>query len=63
MLKRKVLSVKVNNMPDYEVKQYVVATYDDIGKELWYYGTWDDIEQATKVVNELSNGILLAEFL
>lgn len=39
----------VNNMPEYAVGKYVVATYDSNTTDLWFYGAWDTAEEASKV--------------
>ena len=41
--------VIVNNMPEYAVGKYVVATYDSYTTDLWFYGAWDSAEEAAKV--------------
>ena len=50
--------VKVNNVPK-ETLEYVVARYDEDSQQLWFWGTWDDKNEAEKVVNDVENGILL----
>ncbi len=50
--------VKVNNI-SYEPLEYVVATYDEDSKELWFWGTWNDENKAKEAVNQLDNAILL----
>lgn len=47
---------EVNNLPD-EIEKYVVARVCD--GELWFWGTWDDKDEAERAVNDVENGILL----
>jgi hypothetical protein len=47
---------EVNNLPD-EIDKYVVAKVCD--GELWFWGTWDDKDEAEKAVNDVENGIVL----
>lgn len=47
---------EVNNLPD-EIDKYVVARVCD--GELWFWGTWDDKDEAENVVNDVENGIVL----
>jgi hypothetical protein len=50
------LQAEVNNLPD-DIEKYVVAKVCD--GELWFWGTWDDKDEAEKAVNDVENGILL----
>ena len=50
--------VKVNNVPKGTL-EYVVARYDEDSQQLWFWGTWDDKDEAEKAVNDVENGILL----
>ena len=48
----------VYNMPEYAMEhQYVVARYDN--GLLWFYGAWDDIEQASDIAGKIGNGIVV----
>lgn len=47
---------EVNNLPD-EIDKYVIARVCD--GELWFWGTWDDKDEAENVVNDVENGIVL----
>ena len=48
--------VKVNNLPAHTEK-YIVAKYVD--HSLWYYGSWDNREEAERVALELENGLVV----
>lgn len=50
------LQAEVNNLPD-DIEKYVVAKVCD--GELWFWGTWNDKNEAKKAVNDVENGILL----
>lgn len=52
--------VKVNNVP-IEHDKYIVARL--CMGELWYWGSWNDVEVAKKVIkeNEFENGIIVEE--
>lgn len=52
------MKVKVNNTPT-TTRHWVVARYDENTKKLWYYGSWDNKEDAERAVEELYNGILV----
>lgn len=52
------MKVKVNNAPT-TTRHWVVARYDENTKKLWYYGSWDNKEDAERAVEELGNGILV----
>jgi hypothetical protein len=51
------MKVTVKNLPNYELKHYIVARYDR--QELWFYGTWDDRETAERVAKEIGNGLVV----
>lgn len=51
------LVAKVNNLPTYELDEWVVARFD--GLELWFYGTYDDESDAIQVATEIGNGLVL----
>ena len=53
------LSVEVNNVPDYPLCKYIVATTEDNTGELWYWGTWDDKEEAEYARGRVHNGVIL----
>ena len=48
--------VKVNNLPA-DTEKYIVAKYVD--HSLWYYGSWDNSEEAERVALELENGLVV----
>lgn len=50
------MNVKVNNLPATTCR-YIVARYIDHG--LWYYGSWDEREDAERVALELENGLVV----
>ena len=37
--------IKVNNMPD-DVREFIVARIDGRDCSLWYWGSWDNKEEA-----------------
>ena len=51
------MKVTVNNLPDYELSKYIVARY--YSQSLWFYGTFDDLEIAQAVAEELGNGLVV----
>ena len=51
------MKVTVNNLPDYELRKYIVARYE--AQELWFYGTYDDLEKAESVAKEIGNGLVV----
>lgn len=51
-------TVIINNMPKYAMERnYVVARYVD--GSLWFYGAWDEINEATRIADELGNGLVV----
>ena len=54
-MRREILKVTVNNMPEIYEK-YVVARYDH--NELWFWGSWKDFETAEEMAREV-DGIVL----
>ena len=53
------LSVEVNNVPDHPLCKYIVATRHDDTGELWYWGTWDNKEDAVYALDRVHNGVVL----
>lgn len=51
------VKVTINNLPDYQLSRYIVARVAD-GK-LWFWGTWEDREEAERVAAELGNGVVV----
>lgn len=51
------LCVYVKNLPDYELKQYIVVRYVD--GEFWFYGTYETYDRADEVAKQLGNGLAL----
>lgn len=49
--------VKVNNVPDNPCK-YIVARYDSNSLSLWFWGSWDDKQEAGIAAEEIT-GIVL----
>lgn len=45
-------NVKINNLPDYAKKGFIVARKADHG-ELWFYGCYDTEEKAIIVSHEI----------
>lgn len=45
-------NVKINNLPDYAKKGFIVARKADHG-ELWFYGCYDTEEKAKEVSREI----------
>ena len=51
-------NVTVRNMPKYAIERnFVVARY--VEGSLWFYGAWDDIDEATRVSEEIGNGLVV----
>lgn len=50
--------IKVNNVPD-NAEKYIVARYNM--SELWFWGSWNTLEEAERVANEISNGIVVVK--
>lgn len=48
--------VEVNNIPN-ETRRFVVARF--VANELWYWGSWDNLEEAKRIAEELENGIVV----
>lgn len=49
---KKICKVYINNMPE-KTEKYVVARFDEDGKELWYWGSWSNKDKADEVANEI----------
>ncbi len=49
--------VEINNLPE-EVEDWVVARYSPQARDLWYWGSWDNEEQA-KEVAKLIDGLVV----
>lgn len=47
-------NIKINNVPDYAKKGFIVARSD--GAELWFFGCYDTEDDAIRVCKEI-NGI------
>jgi len=45
-------NVKINNLPDYAKKGFIVARKTDNG-ELWFYGIYENKEKASYVSREI----------
>ncbi len=56
-MEKQYLQAKVNNLPK-EVEKYVVARIDDDSRELWYWGTWTEEDDAVRAAKKLE-GIVL----
>lgn len=50
------IMAEVNNIPN-ETSRFVVARF--VANELWYWGSWDNLEEAKRVAEELENGIVV----
>lgn len=48
---------EVNNVPE-NASKYIVARVNDLG-ELWYWGSWNKIEDARLVAEDLEYGVLV----
>ncbi len=48
----------INNKPQ-DTEQYIVARIDDTDFSLWYWGSWDDVEEASTVALELGNAVVI----
>jgi len=55
--------VKINNLPDYELKEYIVVRYVD--HALWFYGTYDfeDLDRAEEAIRILDNALLITRWI
>lgn len=49
---------KINNKPD-ETEKYIVARVDEADFSLWFWGSWDDVEEASTVALELGNAVVI----
>lgn len=49
--------VTVNNMPK-DADEYVVARWDKDTSALWFYGSWDNKEQAQEI-SKMIDGIVV----
>ena len=47
----------IKNRPEYPLRKYVVAKA--ICGELWFWGTWDDENEAYRVAKQFDNGCVL----
>ena len=47
----------VQNKPDYPLKKYIVCRA--VEGQLWFWGTWDDLNTALKVAKEFENGCVV----
>lgn len=54
------LSQTVKNLPNYELKKYIVARKDENG-DLWFWGTWDDRNEANRVAIEIDGEVVVNE--
>ena len=52
-----VFQVEVNNMPD-DTLEYIVARRDKKTSGLWYWGSYDDAEQAVEIA-KLLDGVVV----
>ena len=50
--------VVVNNMPEYAVGMFVVATWDEDLGSYWFWGACDTEEEALKVAQELNKVVV-----
>lgn len=57
-MKSQNMIVKVHNVTPGEEK-YVVAR--EVEGEFWYYGRWDDEDQAGEVAMDIGNGVVLED--
>ena len=55
--------VKINNLPNYELKKFIVVRVVD--NELWFYGTYnlEDLDRAEKALEELDNALLIERWM
>lgn len=53
------MKATIKNLPNYPLKKWIVARYDLENNELWFYGTWDNHEEAIRVATEIGNGIVI----
>ena len=47
----------IQNKPDYELSKYIVAKAVD--GQLWFWGTWNDLNEALKVARSFENGCVV----
>ena len=52
-----IFQVKVSNAPQ-STKKYVVARYDINTSEMWYWGSWDDKNQAIEI-SKVVDGVVV----
>lgn len=52
------LSQTVKNLPNYELKKYVVARKDK-NDDLWFWGTWDNRNEANRVAIEIGGEVVV----
>ena len=52
-------SIRVFNTPMVIEDRFVVARRDDKTAELWYWGQYDDEQEAYRVAKELDNGVVI----
>lgn len=53
------VSIRVFNAPMVIEDRFVVARRDDKTAELWYWGQYDDEQEAYRVARKLGNGVVI----
>lgn len=52
-------SIRVFNTPMVIEDRFIVARRDDETAELWYWGQYDDEQEAYRVARKLGNGVVI----
>lgn len=57
------VDVKINNLPDYDLKKFIVVRF--VNHELWFYGTYDleDLDRAEEALRILDNALLITRWV
>lgn len=53
------ITIKVKNMPDYDLRKYTVVRY--VNGEFWYFATYDDYDWAVEVASEVNNSVVIGK--
>lgn len=49
--------ITIHNVSE-NAKHYIVSRLDEDTNTLWYWGSWDNEEDAMRVANELGNAVV-----
>ena len=50
--------IEVNNVPSHASK-YIIARLDAYSHTLWYWGSWDSLEDAEKALEDIEGALLV----